>query len=292
MSVAPSSPCIASVVIPAYNEERTIERCLETLLADARPGELEVIVACNGCRDRTAELARRFEDRGVRVVETQQASKSVALNLGDSHASCFPRFYLDADIRLTMSALREVVDLLETHPEVALSAPRAVVDTSQSDPLVRSYYRVWTDLPYFKENMIGSGVYAFSEEGRRRFDEFPEIIADDEFARRIVKPEERRSSSGETFVISAPRSIQSLLSVNTRVRAGMYQLEERFPELNDNRGTDPGRTLRIIAKSPRLWPDAPVYLGVMFLAKLLAHRKLKGKRAMAWNRDETARTQS
>ena len=49
-----------SVVIPAYNEERGIEACLTALLEDAKPGELEVIVACSGCTDRTAEIARGF----------------------------------------------------------------------------------------------------------------------------------------------------------------------------------------------------------------------------------------
>ena len=29
-----------SVVIPAYNEGAVIDRCLETMLADAKPGEL------------------------------------------------------------------------------------------------------------------------------------------------------------------------------------------------------------------------------------------------------------
>ena len=39
--------------------------------------------------------------------------------------------------------------------------------------------------------MIGVGVYALSEEGRRRFDEFPEVIADDGYVRMLFSGTER-----------------------------------------------------------------------------------------------------
>ena len=72
-----------SIVIPAYNEEKVIGRCLRSLLAGAEPDELEVVVAVNGTTDRTAEIARSFGPM-VRVVETKTASKIAALNLGVS----------------------------------------------------------------------------------------------------------------------------------------------------------------------------------------------------------------
>ena len=56
-----------SVVIPAHDEEAVVGRCLAALLDGARPGELDVVVVCNGCTDATADIARGF-GRGVRVV--------------------------------------------------------------------------------------------------------------------------------------------------------------------------------------------------------------------------------
>jgi len=56
----------------------------------------------------------------------------------------------------------------------------------------------------------------------------------------------------------------------TRVRAGKTELHEKFPELLKNETTRPRRSLRIIAESPDLWPHAPVYLGVMGLAKVVS----------------------
>ena len=280
---------MVSIVVPAYNEGQTIERCLSALLEGVQPGEFEVIVVANGCKDDTADRARKFEARGVQVIETPVGSKTNALNLGDQAATGFPRFYVDADIVLTPAAIRDVAALLRDNPEIVVAAPRAQVDLRGRSVLVRSYYRVWTALPYFTEGVIGAGVYAFSKAGRKRFGEFPDIIADDEFARLQAAPHERCNATGSSFTITPPTSLRAILHINTRVRAGMYELREKFPELLANDNTNPRRSLSIIATSPELWPHAPIYLGLQFLAKLRAHRKLRSDAARVWERDESSR---
>jgi glycosyltransferase involved in cell wall biosynthesis len=277
-----------SIVIPAYNEEKSIERCLRTLLEGAQPGEFEIAVVCNGCVDATAERARRFSDR-VKVIETPIPSKINALNLGDAHVSRFPRFYIDADVQIDAAAVRDVAKLLGEDSPVLVAAPRAIVAYEDRPWLVRSFFKAWTALPYFQENMIGSGVYAFSRAGRARFDRFPDVIADDEYARLVVGPDERRASPNSTFTIYPPRTLSGLVKIHTRARAGSLQLRERFPELINNNNTDPGRTLRILATTPKLWPHAPIYLGVQFLAKYKAKEKLRQRREAEWERDDTSR---
>jgi Glycosyl transferase family 2 len=277
-----------SIVIPAYNEEKSIERCLSALLAGAEPGEFEIAVVCNGCKDATAERARRFGDR-VQVVETTVASKINALNLGDAHVTSFPRFYIDADVQIDAAAVRDVAKLLTDDSPILVAAPRAIVAYEDRPLLVRSFFKAWTALPYFRENMIGSGVYAFSRAGRARFDKFPDIIADDEYARLVVSPQERRASSTSTFTIYPPRTLSGLIKIHTRARAGSLQLRARFPELVGNNNTDPGRTLHLLATTPALWIHAPIYLGVQFLAKMKAKQKLRERREAEWERDETSR---
>jgi glycosyltransferase involved in cell wall biosynthesis len=279
---------IASIVIPANNEARVIERGLSAILDGSIPGELEIVVVCNGCSDDTADRARRFGSR-VKVLETPTPSKVHALNLGDQHATAFPRFYVDADIQISAGAIRDVAALLRAGSPILVAAPRAVVAYEDRPFLVRAFYRIWTRLPYFSENMIGSGVYAFSREGRARFDQFPEITADDEFARLTVSPQERSASSATTFTIHPPRTIHGLLEIMTRARSGMYEFRDKFPQLTANNNTNPGRSLRVIATSPSMWLDAPIYLGVMSLAKLRAHQRQHQGRTRAWERDDSSR---
>jgi hypothetical protein len=40
-----------------------------------------------------------------------------------------------------------------------------------------------------------------------------------------------------------------------------------------------------------LWPHAPLYLGMQFLAKLKAHRKLRQRAEKVWERDESSRAE-
>lgn len=279
---------MVSVVIPAYNEGQTITRCLRSLLAGAEAGELEIVVVANGCNDDTAARARAFEDRGIQVIETPVGSKIGALNLGDMAVHTFPRFYIDADIDVTIEAIREVAEMLR-RDECVVAAPRPIVDYRSRSRLIRSFYEVWTSLPFFTEGLIGAGIYAFSEKGRARFDTFPDIIADDEFARLQAAPHERANAERGTFTITPPTSLIGVWKIFTRARAGLYQLHQTFPELVAHENTTAGRTLQIIAKTPRLWPHAPVYLGMMFAAKLGAHRKLRRNEAHKWDRDDSAR---
>lgn len=277
-----------SVVIPAYNEASVIDRCLSSMLAQARPGELEIVVVANNCSDDTAERARRHGPL-VKVVETPIGSKIHALNLGDEAASGWPRLYVDADIVVTTQALRDVAAMLGEGSPYAVAAPLAVVDYHARPAWVQSFYKVWTQLPYFTEGVIGAGFYAFSRAGRERFGEWPDIIADDEYARLMAAPHERGIERRHTFTITPPTQLRMVAKIQTRARAGLYQLHARFPELLKNETTNPARTLKVIAGRPDLWLHAPIYLGVMSYAKMMAHRKLRRGQQRVWERDETAR---
>ena len=53
-----------SVVIPAYNEEKLIERCLKSLVNQTMPrSEYEIIVVDNNSSDKTAEIAKKYADK-------------------------------------------------------------------------------------------------------------------------------------------------------------------------------------------------------------------------------------
>jgi hypothetical protein len=242
----------------------------------------------NGCKDDTAERARAVGPP-VTVLETPVGSKIGALNMGDAHARSFPRMYIDADIQVGIAALREVAELLRDDSPIVLAAPQAAFSYEGRPPLVRSFYKVWTSLPYFTENLIGAGFYAFSRKGRERFGAFPDIIGDDAFARLIARPEERRAIKHATFTISPPRSLRSVAKIQTRSRAGMYELRAKFPQMLENETTSARRSLKIIAGRRDLWLHAPIYFGVMGYAKLRAHLKLRLGQQKTWERDDTGR---
>lgn len=86
-----------SVVIPAYNEERSIVSSVESVLACAYPS-FEVIVINDGSTDRTEEFLEPLIVSGrIRYFRKANGGKASALNLGIAHASGEIVFYTDAD---------------------------------------------------------------------------------------------------------------------------------------------------------------------------------------------------
>lgn len=283
----PSIPAM-SIVIPAHNEESVVGRCLDHLLKGAYPGEVEVIVVCNGCSDRTAEVARRF-GRNVRVLETTIPSKINALNMGDQAASGFPRFYIDADVVMTIEALRKTAAALYAGSYLA-AAPEVQWNLQHSNWFVRAFYSVWQCQPYFDSGRIGAGVYALNELGHKRLGEFPQVTADDEYVRRLFSADERITVRGCSFQVTPPRTLSDLIKIKTRSRRGNMELVRKFPHLTRPARESRWKFICRLALRPALWLSSLVYFAVVVRTTLRARQTLKRGVPAVWERDLSSRT--
>lgn len=72
-----------SVIIPAYNEEKTLRRCLESVLNQTYKN-YEVIVVDNNSTDKTKEIIKKFQDKNkkVRYAFERYRSRGAARNAG------------------------------------------------------------------------------------------------------------------------------------------------------------------------------------------------------------------
>ncbi len=289
-----------SVVIPAHNEEQVIGRTLDTLLRGAEPEELEVVVACNGCTDRTAQIAESFAP-SVKVLVVAQASKAAALNAGDLAATALPRVFLDADIDVSISALRSVRDVLAATPGEGVplaAAPQVQFDTEGCSYLVRAYYAVWAQLPYVSDGLLGTGFYAVSAAGRARFQAFPDLVADDLFVQRLFAAGERVTVPG-TFRVRPPRGVAALLRSKARVYAGNRQYADAVraglvPMVAASTRRDAGTfgtraALLVLAGKPRWWPRLLIYVAVVVVAKARAEVRVRRGQTTRWDQDTSGR---
>jgi uncharacterized protein (TIRG00374 family) len=106
-----------SVVLPAYNEERTIESTVHTTLAtlaEFLPDDsYEVIVAEDGCEDRTPEIADRLaaEDDRVRHFHSdERLGRGGALERAFAASEGGTLVYFDTDLATDMKHLEELVE--------------------------------------------------------------------------------------------------------------------------------------------------------------------------------------
>ena len=114
----PGAPVVAdrdlptvSLVLAAYNEEAVIEgRLLNALALNYPPGKLEIVVGSDGSTDRTAEIVRRFADRGVRLLDyPRNRGKASVLNSATAEARGEILLMSDANTDIDREAVRRLV---------------------------------------------------------------------------------------------------------------------------------------------------------------------------------------
>ncbi|WP_347263713.1 glycosyltransferase family 2 protein [Nitrobacter sp.] len=276
-----------SIVVPAHNEGSVIARTLSQWVTALASEEVDVVVVCNGCMDDTAAVARGFEPT-LRVVESEIASKTHALNLGDQISSGFPRIYVDADILISIDAIRALAKRL-AQGDVLAVAPTADINLTGCSWMIRKYYDIRSRLPSSREGIGGSGVYALSEAGRRRFGKFPDVTADDTYVRLQFGMNERETLPDVTSTVFPPRTWLQLIAIRTRAYRGTFDLARRFPDLQKNMGEANDSRLLALLSKPRLWLGLVIYCLVNIIARYRATRGLRSG-AHLWHRDETSRT--
>jgi glycosyltransferase involved in cell wall biosynthesis len=276
---------VASVVVPAHDEERTIGRLLDALCAV--PGLLEIVVACNGCTDGTARVAARYP---VTVLDLPEPSKAAALRAGDEVARTFPRVYLDADVEITADGVARLAAAVGpgVADGVTVAAPVRVMPRTGVTLLARWYYDVWEALPAVREGLFGRGVLAVSREGARRVAALPRMMADDLVLSEAFAPAERMVVPEVAVVVHPARTLRDLVRRRARVTTGNVQADRAGLRGADAR-TSPGDLWRLVRERPALAPRVPVFVAVAVAGRLRARRALRTNDFTTWHRDTSSR---
>ena len=108
-----------SVIVPAYNEEKYIEKCLESIInQEEKPSE--IIVVDNNCTDKTAEIAQKF---GARIVKEENQGMIHARNAGFDNAKYEIIARTDADSILPRDWISKIKRSFTDKDLGALSGP-------------------------------------------------------------------------------------------------------------------------------------------------------------------------
>ncbi|NYH92119.1 glycosyltransferase [Actinopolymorpha rutila] len=276
-----SSAVRGSVIIPAHDEASNILRTLEPLRPLMSRG-LQVIVVPNGCKDRTAELARSIP--GVQVIELSRGSKTAALNAGDEAATSWPRLYLDADIAIGTDTVAELLERLSA-PGALAGRPHSGYLTAGCSALVRAYYRARERMPELSAHLWGAGAYALTEAGHARVGRFPDVVADDVYVDSKFDRTEITFGTTGAAVVRCPRNARALLRTLRRVRRGPAGLAAAGIVEASSVQVGGLRLLLSSVHSVAELADAVVYAGFVLLARIQPTQAAD----RPWERDDTQR---
>ena len=91
---------LLTIVVPTYNTERYLSRCLDSVLAPAALRDIEVLVVNDGSRDRSSEIAHAYAARypdTVKVIDKENGGHGSTINVGLAAAAGRYFRVLDSD---------------------------------------------------------------------------------------------------------------------------------------------------------------------------------------------------
>ncbi len=108
---------LVSIIIPTYNSEKTLEKCLASICKQTYKN-IEVIVVDGGSNDRTLHIAKKF---GARVYILEGEERSASINYGVSKSRGKYIYRVDSDVILEPAIVEECVKKCEIEGYDAVS---------------------------------------------------------------------------------------------------------------------------------------------------------------------------
>jgi cellulose synthase/poly-beta-1,6-N-acetylglucosamine synthase-like glycosyltransferase len=156
-------PSVA-IVVPCYNEEKTLASTVASLLAlQYQKEKLEVIIVDDGSKDSTLAIAKSFEkDARVRVFHKENGGKHTAMNFGLTQTNAEFIGCLDADSIVASDALLRVIPVF-ADKQVAAVTPG--IHTKEPTNMLQHMQKVEYRLSIFNRFMLAALGSAFITPG-------------------------------------------------------------------------------------------------------------------------------
>ena len=106
-----------SVIVPVYNVEAYLSRCVESVLAQTL-SDFELILVDDGSTDRSGSICARYAAERplhVRVISQENAGQGIARSAGIAAAEGEYLFFLDGDDFIAPETLQELCALADAH---------------------------------------------------------------------------------------------------------------------------------------------------------------------------------
>lgn len=149
-----------SVIVPTYNAEETIERCIVEIFRGGYRN-IEIIVVNDGSTDRTEEIVQKLsrQDDRIKLISQDNQGVAVARNTGLKHASGDYIAWCDADDWYEPDCLELLCEFLESY-DADIALCRSQIPGRQ-DVYDSSEVQVWDRdgaIEAFLEDKLLNGV--------------------------------------------------------------------------------------------------------------------------------------
>ena len=154
-----------SIIIPVYNVENYIERCIDSLISQSYIN-LEIILVDDGSTDKSGEICDRYAvvDNRIKVIHIKNSGRGEARNIGLSQANGQYIGFVDSDDWVEKDLYKYMIENIEeTKADISICAYYECLDDIKNKKMLYEKSFVCTGkeaLHYTMSNVIG--VYWFN----------------------------------------------------------------------------------------------------------------------------------
>lgn len=154
-----------SVIIPCYNVEKYINKCLDSVLNNTLK-DIEVIVINDGSTDNTLNLLKQYKDDRIILIDKENAGVAMARNDGIKKATGEYITFIDSDDYIDSNAYEKMynkakkfdLDLIACDAKMVYSDHDVIIpskindDSTNKDLMINAYAVIWNKL--YKKELI------------------------------------------------------------------------------------------------------------------------------------------
>lgn len=159
-----------SVIIPVYNVEATLDRCVASVVACTLQ-DMEIILVDDGSPDRSGIMCEQWKEKDTRikVIHKENGGLSDARNAGIETAMGEYFTFVDSDDYLADGTLESLMDMVAQHPEYDLvEYPINQHEGASNEQLLTFPDKAYTDVgQYWYETKAYTHTYAHNKVYRK-----------------------------------------------------------------------------------------------------------------------------
>jgi len=150
-----SRKALVSIVIPVYNVEKYLPKCLDSVISQTIT-DIEIVVIDDGSTDKSPEICDRYarNDNRIRVIHKKNGGLSDARNTGLEICTSDYVTFIDSDDYVSEDYIEVLYESIKRHEsDIAISAhfvvyPSRIIDTSTNENYIATPKEILDKLLY------------------------------------------------------------------------------------------------------------------------------------------------
>lgn len=138
-----------SVVIPIYNSEKFIDRCVDSLINQSY-SNIEIVLVNDGSTDNSLDILKKLKkkDKRIIVIDQKNGGAGSARNNGLKHASGDYLTFLDSDDSFSVDAIKNMISTVDSKTDVVIGGIRIYSTTGEIISRIIPSDNEWSQLKY------------------------------------------------------------------------------------------------------------------------------------------------